>query len=115
LSYINTRFESIVDEILERSETPPIIILQGDHGPGSMLNWESAANSNMQERFPILNAYYVPEETKKLLYPDITPVNSFRIIFNSLFDGQFEILDDKSYFAIWKKPYKFVDVSEEIN
>ncbi|MFQ5924122.1 MAG: hypothetical protein ACE5M4_14890, partial [Anaerolineales bacterium] len=31
--YVNGRIEEIVDEILERSAVPPVIVIQGDHGP----------------------------------------------------------------------------------
>lgn len=114
LSYLNKRFENIINEILATSKTPPIIILQGDHGPGSMTDWDSVVNSNLFERMGILNAYYVPEATKKMLYPSVTPVNTFRILFNSAYNGSFEILLDKNYFATQDKPYNFVDVTAKI-
>jgi len=100
--------------LLENYETPPIIILQADHGPGSMLDWDSLENSNIHERAGILNAYYVPEETKKMLYQNISPVNSFRVIFNSLFNNEFKILEDKTYFTLWDKPYKFIDINNQL-
>jgi hypothetical protein len=114
LSYLNKRFENIINKILATSKTPPIIILQSDHGPGSMLDWDSLENSNTVERMSILNAYYVPEETKKVLYPSITPVNTFRVLFNSVFGANFEILEDKNYFATWGHPYDFVDVTSQV-
>ncbi len=114
LSYLNKRFETIINKILATSKNPPIIILQADHGPGSMLDWDSLANSNAVERMSILNAYYVPEETKKILYPSITPVNTFRVLFNSVFGANFEILEDKNYFATWSHPYDFVDVTSQV-
>ncbi|MFA6253380.1 MAG: sulfatase-like hydrolase/transferase [Patescibacteria group bacterium] len=114
LSYLNKRFENIINKILTTSKTPPIIILQSDHGPGSMLDWDSLKNSNTVERMSILNAYYVPVETKKMLYPSITPVNTFRVLFNSVFGANFEILEDKNYFATWGRPYDFVDVTSQV-
>ncbi len=48
VEYINARMLTIVSEILAQSTTPPIIIIQGDHGFGE------------GDNFPILNAYYLP-------------------------------------------------------
>ena len=79
-----------------------------------MTDWENPEKTNMKERLSILNAYYLPEEGKKLLYESITPVNTFRIIFNYLFNTEFEILNDKSYFSTWSKPYQFIDVTERM-
>ena len=31
--YLNKRFSEIIDEIIQKSDVPPVIILQGDHGP----------------------------------------------------------------------------------
>jgi len=115
LSYISNRLEGIINEILLKSDTPPIIILQGDHGPGSMLDWDSAENSNVNERFSILNAYLVPEPIKEKLYPEISPVNSFRLLLNYLFDDNLDLLEDRSYFAVWDQPYNFIDITDSLD
>jgi hypothetical protein len=111
--FLNKKAKEMIDEILKRSNRPPIIILQSDHGPGSMTYWEDPGKTDMKERLSILNAYYLPEKGKELLYQTITPVNSFRVIFNHIFNTDFEILNDKSYFATWNHPYKFINVTEE--
>jgi hypothetical protein len=33
------------------------------------------------------------------IYPTITPVNTFRLIFNIYFGGNYPLLEDKSYFS----------------
>jgi hypothetical protein len=114
LIFVNKKAKKLIDEILNKSNRPPIIILQSDHGPGSLTNWDDPGKTNMKERFSILNAYYLPEEGKKLLYTSITPVNTFRVIFNYLFNYDLEILNDESYFATWDHPYKFINVTNEL-
>ena len=106
--------EIAIDRILENSDTPPIIIIQGDHGPGAYLKWSSAEKSNLDERFGIINAYYFPEGDQGWLYPSITPVNSFRIMFNRYFEGEYPLLEDESFFSTWRKPYKFISVTEQV-
>ena len=83
---------------------PPIIIIQGDHGTASQdqmeIDLSKVTNNQFHERMDILNAYYLPgKESNKLLYHDITTVNSFRIIFNNYFNAGYKILDDVSYFS----------------
>ena len=112
--YISKLAKETIKNIIAGSDTPPIIIVQGDHGPGSMLDWDSAENTNVKERMSILNAYYVPDQTKKMLYPSITPVNSFRIIFDSVYGTNFGTIEDKSYFAVWERPYDFIDVNDRL-
>jgi hypothetical protein len=63
----------------------------------------------------ILNAYYLPNFDKKLLYPSITPVNSFRLVFNSYFDGTFELLPDENYaFVDESRIYSFFNVTDKV-
>ena len=71
IKFVNSRMKVIIQEILEKSARPPIIIVQGDHG---RVRW-----SHNQNTTKILNAYYLPGGAAKLLYPAITPVNTFRL------------------------------------
>lgn len=99
LLFTNTLLESTIQTIINQSSQQPIIILQGDHGPGAYLNWNSFEKSCLWERTGILNAYYVPNTIKQELYPSITPVNSFRIILNGIFNTNFSYLEDQTYFS----------------
>jgi len=95
VSYLNQRLEELIPKILEASERPPIIILQGDHG----------GVGNKTRRVHILNAYLLPDDGE-LLYESISPVNTFRVIFNTYFGGNYELLDDISYFSTVDDPYE---------
>jgi len=45
----------------------------------------------------ILNAYYFPDNDYSLLYPEISPVNSFRVILNKYFKTGLSLLKDDAY------------------
>ena len=113
VAFVSQRILQTVDAILAASPTPPIIILQADHGPGAYLYWETPQKTNMKERLSILNAYYVPPEIRAQLYEEITPVNTFRILFNALFGTDYILAPDASYFSTWNHPYRFIPVSPE--
>lgn len=111
--YLNHEMESVITTILEDSQTPPIIILQGDHGPG---NYFTILGPNtepcLEERYSILNAYYFPDQNYEYLYPAITPVNSFRAVFNTYFDANLPLLEDRNYYASYAYPYRFTDITD---
>jgi len=115
LAAINMKVKAAVDGILAESKAPPIIILQGDHGPCGWLDYNSLENTNLMERMPILNAYYLPESDNEEFYDTITPVNTFRVIFNQYFGARFDLLEDEIYFATWKHPYQFINVTDKID
>ncbi len=114
VQYISTRLQAVIDEILEKSETPPIIILQGDHGPGSRLAWESLEDSDIHERFRILNAYHLPGMPDSLLHPAMTPINSFRIVLNTYFGTELVLWPNEHYFTTRSRPYDFLDVTARL-
>jgi hypothetical protein len=114
IQYVNTQVLIAVDAILSTSATPPVIILQGDHGSGSLLDPTSLEKSCMFERTSILNAYYLPGGKTDLLYPSITPVNSFRVVFNGYFQTNYPLLSDRTYYSPPVNPYGFVDISDTI-
>jgi hypothetical protein len=113
LTYINSRVEVVLDELLAQSSRPAIVILQSDHGPGSRLDWDDPQNTYFKERMSILNAYLLPGGETAGLYDEITPVNTFRLIFNHYFGTDLELLEDRSYFSTWEQPYRFIDVTDE--
>jgi hypothetical protein len=112
--FVNHRMEKVVDEILKNSKRPPIIMILGDHGPRSETIWEKPEETNVKECMSNLSAYYLPNNGDKLLYPQITPVNSFRVIFSYYFGEQFNPLPDRCYFSTAKYLYKFYDVTERV-
>ena len=112
LQYVNTLVLDTIDAILTQSTTPPIIIIQGDHGPGAHLHWGSLEQTIPAERFGILNAYYFPDQDYALLYPSISPVNSFRVVFDQFFDVDYAPLPDRHYYSPWSFPFDFVEVTD---
>ncbi len=116
LVFINKQVKILIEQLLLRSEIPPVIILQADHGSASK-SWgvgkkELLDSTILNERMGILNAYYLPDTTDECLYDHITPVNTFRLILNLYFDIKLDLLPDKSYFSLQGKPYEFVDVDD---
>jgi len=114
LKFISKLTLKTIDRILVTSSKPPVIVLQSDHGPGSELFFRDPEKTNIKERMSILNAYYLPEKGKEQLYESITPVNSFRVILNYLFDANLELLRDKNYFIGKLNMYDFIDVTDRV-
>jgi hypothetical protein len=102
----------MVGELMKNMKKNSIIIIHGDHGSGSHLNWEDYSRTDFGERLSILSAYYLPDGGEKYLRPGISPVNNFRIIQKAYFGEKTGLLPDRSYFSKWSKPYDFIDVTK---
>ncbi|MCS6803557.1 MAG: sulfatase-like hydrolase/transferase [Acidobacteriota bacterium] len=152
LAYTNHLLQQLVDQLLSRSETPPIIILQADEGPFPLryerqeatFDWTKATDEELREKMGILNAYYLPDvdatgknpkpqirnpkrfgfrapdfgfptNRANALYPEITPVNSFRVVLSAYFGATLPQLPDRSYaFVDHQHLYKFFDVTARL-
>jgi len=94
----------------------PTIILQSDHGPrNSYIDGRYPTDDMFKEGMRILNAYYMPSNGSDFLYDSITPVNTFRVIFNTYFGTDYELLEDKSYNSFDFSPYKFTDITDMVD
>ena len=119
VKFANKKVIETIDKILQESAMPPIIVLQGDHGtPRSVLpddaqNWsdEKKFDEGIRNRMSILNAYYLPDGNTELIYDGITPVNSFRVILNNYFGGEYDLLEDRVY-AEHGHSYNLTDVTD---
>lgn len=110
LTYLNSVVLQVVDSLIEDSDTVPVIVLQGDHGPGSLLQWDHPQQSNLNERMAILNAIYLPHAASDWMREGLSPVNTFRIIFRELFGARVDSLEDHSFFSGWRFPYDLSEV-----
>lgn len=118
LQFVNKKTLELIDKIFENSKEPPIIIIQSDHG--SEFPVDATDLQKMNEKMHNFNAYYLPDGGESILYDGITSVNSFRLIFNYYFNGDYEILEDKSF---WNEPSlfeekgypEFIDVTEKLS
>jgi hypothetical protein len=69
----------------------------------------------LETRLGILNAYYLPGVSHESLYPGISPVNSFRVVFNQYFGAGLPLLEDRSH--VWRSSddiYDFMDVTDAL-
>jgi hypothetical protein len=105
LQHLNKKMLEAVDTILNNSKVPPIIIIEGDHGP-----WLQPNDKRMWN----LTAIYFPDHNDKL-YARITPVNIFRLVFDTYFGGKYDTLKDVSYFSPVPDLYNFSVVPSTCN
>jgi len=112
--YMGKRVLQAVDTLVSGSKTKPIIMIQGDHGSKMRLDQGSLEKTDVNECFPNLNAYFVPESIQKTLYPGITPVNSFRVLFNGLFGEKMKLRPDRSWYSTFPAPFDFVEVTTKV-
>ena len=89
VEFADQQLLTIVKEIIKKSKTPPIIIIQGDHSYKLI-----GAN-----RLKILNAYYLPSGGTEQLYKTITPVNTFRLILKYYFGKNYPLIPDNLFIA----------------
>lgn len=113
LQFAQKQVSLIIDSITSKdNQIQPIIILQGDHGPAfNYLDEAHPSSDYLLERFHPLNAYYFPDVENKGLYQSISPVNSFRVLFNDYFQANLKLLPDKTFFSPLFRPYDWREIT----
>ena len=102
VKFLNNRMPVILKTIIDHSITPPIIIVQGDHG----------VKRFGKDDVKILNAYYFGGKPEIVLYDSITPVNTFRLVFDQYFGKDVELLPDQSYYSAEDDFYRISPVNK---
>ena len=109
--YLTKILQQTIDKLTENLENQPIIIVQSDTGPDISFA-DTTDDVHQVGRMSIFNAYYFPDEKYDLLYHDITPVNSFRVVFDSQFQTNNGLLKDKVFFSTYEKMYTFIEITD---
>jgi len=115
--FVNERILRLVDQLqAQPPDRRPIILLQSDEGPGERPpSWDRVSQRFLEEKFMILNAMYLPGIPDPDLYPTVTPVNTFRIVFDRYFDAGLGPLPDRVYvFRDAEHLYDFTDVTDRL-
>lgn len=110
--YIAKRLMGTVDTLLSAGPNPPIVLIQGDHGPKDRLDQNSMDKTDLPEVFGILSAYLAPKPVQNQLYDSISPVNSFRLILERHFGASLPLLPDRQFYSNWEEPLAFKEVTD---
>ena len=100
--------------MLFESDHPSVIILHSDHGPDIRLVAGIPDSHYLKARMGILSAIYFPDKEYASLYPSMTPVNIYRMVFNKYFGLDLPLLKDRNYFSYDEKPLEFKEVTDRI-
>jgi hypothetical protein len=100
IPFVNKMLEESIQTLITESAVPPVILLQTDTAP---------LFTTGSDEFKILNAYYMPGHTDQL-YPTISPVNTFRLVFNTYLGTNYPLLDDVSYDSPIPYIYNFTKI-----
>lgn len=113
--YGNKELLKTIDAIQKRKGRQSVIILQGDHGPWTKPSYDDMDAAGYSQRMSILNAMYFPDsEAHRGLYPEISPVNTFRFVFNHYFGANYTLLPDKMFYSAYEQRFNYYDVTDTI-
>jgi hypothetical protein len=118
LEFLNKKVIEIVEQLLD-TEKQPIIIIISDHGTAFLLdddpkNWITPTDEMIKERMDTITFIFLPDKVENIFLEIKTPVNIFRILFNHYFETNYEILEERMYFAN-DQSYDFLNVTELLN
>lgn len=106
---------TMVDALLAKHKgRPPVIIIQGDHGPKLGVSHKSLAGTDVSEGFPNLYAYYSPDGVGLQVPAGDSPVNTFRRLFTAMGAKGLSPLPAKSFYSTTAKPLDLTDVSGQV-
>ncbi len=110
---LNVHVKRTIERILDESEGSAIVIIQSDHGPGYGFDLHSGSDTDVVERFGILNAIFLPVEFPRHgLEDDLSAVNTFRIVLRNVFGQDMSTLENRAFYSIGD--LDFEDVTKRV-
>ncbi len=115
--FVDQKFLKLVDALLSGpSDRRPVIILQSDEGfYEASTGGSQPSDKEVEQHFDTVAAYELPGLSSTALYPTMTPVNLFRVLFDDYFGAGLPLLPDRNYiFPGTRHLYTFVDVTQQV-
>jgi len=112
LEFTNRKVLEAVEGVLASSRTPPIIVIESDHGPG--LASGLSQTDHLALRFANLGAYHLPGAPADLMPVDGSAVNQFRRILSHYFGAALPALPDRHFVSSYGKPYSFREMPHDL-
>ena len=123
-AFVDREIQKLIAGLLDVPEAEqPIIILTPDHGPNTPgmrevdgdIDWAGASDAELDLKFSIFTAYHLPGVHDTCLYPGMSSVNQFRVVFDLYFDAGLPLLPDRSYIHRNRThPYDLIDVTDRL-
>jgi hypothetical protein len=124
IRYTNDRIREVVDQILDAPDgREPVVIVAADEGPyppgyggdQGTYDWETAPPEALLTKYGILQAIHLPGAEPGAIPEDLSPVNTFRLLFSRLFGEDLPLLPDRSFTSRdWTHPYDVTDITERL-
>lgn len=113
LRALNARLTTTVRSIVS-SGRKSIVLIHGDHGPGSGLDWERPDRTDVRERLSILAALRFPEGEAPPIEAVSTPINIYRAVLNRALNANLPAIDNRSFHSTWERPFDLIDVTDRL-
>lgn len=123
-SFVHREMTSLIQRLLdEPEEARPIIILTTDEGPNARdmprtetnIDWSSANDAQLDQKFAIFAAYYLPGVSNTCMYAGMSSINTFRLVFDLYFDANLPLLPDRNYIHRDRDhPYDLTEITDRL-
>jgi hypothetical protein len=118
ITCVNRLLLGLITELIERSDIPPVILLQSDHGHGRIavdpvrgitLPMSELSADRVAERVEVFAAYRFPGAAESV--PEgITPVNVMPLVLHALFGSRLALVPDQSYWSTYQAALTLTEV-----
>jgi hypothetical protein len=113
LRYLNQQILKMLDEIDRVSGPDAIVLLHGDHGARSQ-GQLGGTPEQIREQMATFAAYRVPPRARAALYPGMSLVNNWRLLFSTEFGAEdLPLLEDRTFYSDPDRIYELQEVNLE--
>jgi hypothetical protein len=99
IKFVNKKLIEFIDKVQNNATRPYVIVMQGDHGSASRLDWREPTDDGLKERISILDVVYTSDGNYEPFKEHSSHVNIFRNIFNEYLGYDMPMLDYKAYYS----------------